>query len=131
MKYAGIVLLLSFALMPLRAQERIQGPTNEKAKKTYAQASEYARKRMKVDALESFKKADKQYGGHCMACQISVVKYATELREWKAAEFAAQEMAANAQGDVPLAVAHYEFGVVLLKEGMDKHKGELFTRAHE
>jgi hypothetical protein len=40
-------------------------------------------------------------------------------------------MVAEAQGDKSVALAHFEVGIVLLNEGRDKHKDELFTRAHD
>src|ERR1700761_3615463 len=46
-----------------------QGPTNDKAQKTYQEGMDYLHKRMTESALNSFKKADKQDGGHCVACQ--------------------------------------------------------------
>ena len=38
-------------------------------------------------------------------------------------------MVAEAQGDKSVALAHFEVDVVLLDEGRDKHKDEIFTRA--
>jgi thiol-disulfide isomerase/thioredoxin len=124
-------LLLLFTVTPLLAQERLDGPADEKAKKTYKEAFEYLHRRMTDAALDSFKKADKQDGGHCLACQRNMIKYAIELRDWKVAELAAGEMVADAQGDRNVALAHYEFGSVLFVEGQDKHKDELFSRAHD
>jgi len=43
-------------------------------------------------ALDSFKKADKEDGGNCLACQKQMIKYGRELGEWKAAELAVEEM---------------------------------------
>lgn len=131
MRYTGIMLLLACAAMPLPAQEQAQGPADAKAQKTYREAFEYLKKRMPESALDSFKKADKQDGGRCLACQQKMIKYGIELREWKTAETAAEEMVTEAQGEKNVALAHYQFGVVLLQEGLDKHKDELFNRAHE
>ena len=71
-------------------------------------------------ALDSFKKADKQEGGHCLACQEKMIKYGVALRDWKTAETAAEEMAAQARGETNVALTHYQFGVVLIDEGLDK-----------
>jgi peroxiredoxin len=131
MRRAGIILVLACAATLSPAQEKVEGPTNEKAQKTYKEGLEYLHQRMTEAALESFKKADKQDGGHCAACQQKMIKYGVELRDWKTAESAAGENVAAAQGDRDLALAHYEFGIVLMDEGLDKHKDELFTRAHE
>jgi peroxiredoxin len=131
MRHAGIILALACAATLLPAQEKVEGPTNEKAQKTYKEGLEYLHQRMTEAALESFKKADKQDGGHCAACQQKMIKYGVELRDWKTAETAAGENVSAAQGDRDLAIAHYEFGIVLMDEGLDKHKDELFTRAHD
>jgi thiol-disulfide isomerase/thioredoxin len=82
-------------------------------------------------ALDAFKKADKQDGGHCLSCQRQMVKYGMELRDWKTAEAAAEEMASEAQTPKEVALAHYQFGIVLLNDGIDKHKEESFHRCHE
>ena len=42
------------------------------------------------------KKADKQDGGHCRACQERMVQYGSEFRDRKTAELGASEMAAEA-----------------------------------
>jgi thiol-disulfide isomerase/thioredoxin len=115
----------------VQAQDKSDGPTNEKAQKTYQEVLRYLHGREKIPAFESFKKADKQDGGHCVACQKQVIKFGVELEDWKAAEFAAQEMVAEAQGDRGMALAHYEFANVLMTEGMVRKKDEYLSRAHE
>lgn len=124
---------LVFALIPVLvcSQERPEGPTNEKAQKTYNEALKSMREHNEPAALESFKKADKQDGGHCLGCQKKMVRYGADLSDWKTAELAAGEMLAEAQGERETAIAHYQFAVVLFQEGMQKHKDEFFERAHE
>jgi len=131
MRLATIVLVLACIIIPLSGQEKVPGPTNDKAKKTYQEALDYLHQRRIDAALEEFKKADKQDGGHCLACQRSMIKYGIELGDWKVAEAGASEILAEAQGEKNLAIAHYQLGVVLMKEGLYKHKDELFARAHE
>jgi thiol-disulfide isomerase/thioredoxin len=131
MRAAGIVLMLVFFITPVLAEEKVEGPTNEKAQKTYKEAFEHLSKGRKDAALDNFKKADKQDGGHCLPCKKKMIQYGIELRDWKTAEAAAGEVASQVQGDKDVALAHYEFGVVLFDEGLDKNKDELFTRAHE
>jgi thiol-disulfide isomerase/thioredoxin len=113
------------------AQDQVAGPANEKAQKTFKEGLELEQKHSTMWALEAFKKADKQDDGHCAACQEKMVKYGIALRDWKTAEKAADELVAEAQGDKGMALAHYHFGELMLSEGLDKHKDELFTRAHE
>jgi thiol-disulfide isomerase/thioredoxin len=119
------------AITLLTAQDNSAGPSNDKAQKTYQHAIEWMQKHRPDEALGEFRKADKQDGGHCVPCQANVVKCALEVRDWKAAETAASAMVGEGQGPKDLAVAHYRLGVVLFREGLDKHKDELFTRAHE
>ena len=132
MRYAGMVLMLACIVAPLQGQETAdEGPTNEKAQKTYKEGLGYLHQRMTGAALDSFKKANKQDGGHCLACQKKMIKYGVELRDWKTAENGAEEIVAQSQGDRNVAVAHYQLGIVLVREGLDKHKDEQFARAHE
>jgi len=132
MRLTRILLLLACTGVPLPAQDKADElPSNEKAQKTYKEAQEYLHRRMPGAALDAFKKADKQDGGHCLPCQKMMIKHGVELREWKTAETAAEEMVAQAQGDKRVALAHYQFGAVLYNEGQDKHKDELFSRAHD
>jgi thiol-disulfide isomerase/thioredoxin len=132
MKYAAILVVLASIVAPLLGQEKTnEGPANEKAQKTYKEALDYLHRRMTAAALEGFKKADKQDDSHCLACQKKMIAYGIELREWKTAETAAEEMVEQAQGSKNVAIAHYQFGLVLLDQGRDKHKDELFARAHD
>jgi thiol-disulfide isomerase/thioredoxin len=126
-----IVLVLACALAPLQAQENPQGPTNEKAQKTYKEALQHLRDHHTEQALEGFKKADKQDGGHCVDCQKRIVKYAVEFEDWKAAETAADESISEAKGDKDTAIARYQLAIVFLNEGIRRHKDEVFARAHD
>jgi thiol-disulfide isomerase/thioredoxin len=117
--------------IPGLAQTTAEGPSNEKAQKTYKEAHQYLHQREYQAALDSFKKADKQDDGHCPACQKEMIKYGAELGDWKTAELAAEEGVAEAQGDKGTALAHYQFAMVLMSEGQQKHKEEAFSRAHD
>ena len=131
MSWRGIFLVVTCCLASLGAQEQPGGPTNEKAQKTFREGLELEQKHSIVWPLEAFKKADKQDGGRCAACQEKMVKNGPALRDWKTAEKAADELVADAKGDKDVALAHYHFGELMLSEALDKHKDELFTRAHE
>jgi peroxiredoxin/outer membrane protein assembly factor BamD (BamD/ComL family) len=113
------------------APTKTDGPTDEKAQKTYNRALELLHDGELGRALDGFRKADKQDGGHCLACQIMMIKYAVELGEWKTAELAAQQMVAEAQGKQDTAIAHHQLAVVFMDQGLERHKDEFFTRAHE
>lgn len=126
-----IIAALACLAAPLPAQQKTEGPVSEKAKKAWAEAFEYLHRRNTLGALDSFKHADKQDGGRCLACQKNIIKYALELGDWKAAETAASEMVAEAEGVKEMALAHFELGRLLYREGLTRHKDELFTRAHD
>ena len=131
MRFACVIFALSCFLAPALAQEKTDGPTNEKAQKTFQEALKLLRERKKDWALDAFKKADKQDGGHCAACQKQMLKYGVELADWKTAELAAEEMVGEAQSDRDKAVAHYQFAIVLMQEGLQKHRDDFFSRAHD
>lgn len=129
-RLAGILALVCISPLVL-AEDKSEGPSNEKAQRTYKEAEEYLHRHMMASALDDFKKADKQDDGHCKACQQKMIRYGIELGEWKTAESAAEAMIAQAQGDRNVAIAHYQLGVVLYTHAIKKLKDELFARAHE
>jgi peroxiredoxin len=135
LRYRAVILvtLINGGIVPGPAaqENRGQGPSNEKAQRTYLEGLDYLKKRMTGAALDDFKKADKQDGGRCFACQQNMIKYGMELGEWKVAEVGAEEMVAQAQSPKETALAHYQFGVVLCYEGMNRRKEEFFNHAHE
>ena len=122
---------VSCFLAPALAQETQDGPANENAQKTYNNALKQLAEHKSDEALERFKRADKQDGGHCVACQKQMVKYGVQYRDWKAAELAAEELIGEAHNDKESALAHYQFAEVLLEEGLQKHRDECFRQAHD
>jgi len=113
------------------AQQQPEGPTSEKAQKSYKEGLEHERKHDWFGALDSFKKADKQDEGHCLPCQKKALKYAIQLQDWKVAQNVTAEMIAEAQGEKNVALAHYQAGMVALDEAIIKNKKDLYSRAHE
>jgi thiol-disulfide isomerase/thioredoxin len=130
MRYAVAAVLTICIAAPLLSQEKADGPTNEKAQKSYQEAMKNVNGRMIDAALDNFKKADKQDGGHCVACQRNMVKYGLELGDWKTAETAAGEMVAEAQPGKDAALAHYQLGFVVMNEALSKKKDDVYARAH-
>jgi len=132
MRYYATALVFACHISFSFAQDKPeQGPSDPKAQKTYQVAVQYLHKGLHDSALEGFKKADKQDGGHCVACQQKMIKYGVQFGDWKTAELGAEEMLAEAQDAKATALAHYEYGFLLLQEGLSKHKDEYFSRAHE
>jgi thiol-disulfide isomerase/thioredoxin len=130
MRYIAVVLLLAGLAIATWGQEKKEAPQDPKAQKSYNEAMDALRHNRISDALDKFKKADKQDGGHCLGCQKKMLKYGSELGDWKVAELAGEEMVAQAQGE-DLALAHYELGRVLMSEALSRHKDELYSRIHD
>lgn len=131
MRWIRFGLVVLCAAFPAGGQDNGGAPSNEKAQKTYKQALDDLRERRALFALDLFKKADKQDGGHCIACQKQMIKLGMEFGDWKTAELGAEEGLASAQGEKETAIAHYLFAHVLMDEGAQKHKDEFFSRAHD
>lgn len=79
MRLVPTSLVVACVATPLFAQEKKDGLTNEKAQKTHKEALQNLHDRKLDWALDSFKKADEQDGGHCLACQKPMIKYGVEL----------------------------------------------------
>jgi hypothetical protein len=95
---AGVVFMCAATcLMAQDKHDKKDGPTNDKARKTYQAALELLHEGRMVAALGEFKKADKQDGGHCLACQREMIHSGTRLGNWKVAELGAEEMIADVQ----------------------------------
>jgi thiol-disulfide isomerase/thioredoxin len=136
MRILVTLLAATFVVAPILAQEKTgqlstAGPTGEKGRKHYEKAQQFLHDHKTEWALDEFKKADKEDGGHCLACQKQMIKFGSEFGDWKAAELAADEMVVEAQGPTDTAVAHYQYAVVLMHEGLQKQKKELFARSHD
>lgn len=126
---AGFICLFLIAGSEARRAQQTDGPTDPKAQKTYATALGWLQHHDNGAALDSFKKADKQDGGHCKACQKQIVELGLKTGDYKAADAAAEEMIARAPAAdaSAIALAHYERATVLLREGMDKNKEDLYA----
>jgi peroxiredoxin len=132
MRRSLICFALALLVQPSLGQEKApEGPTGEKAKKSFANALQEVKERKLLFALDDFKKADKQDGGHCKACQKQMVKYGVEIGEWKTAERGATEMIADANEPRDLALAHYQYAVLLVNEAKQKRKEDIYSHAHD
>ena len=120
MRHCAWLALLAASLFPWPHKMTLRGRQMRRPRKRISKLLEYLQQHMSAAALESFKKADKQDDGHCLACQKKMIKYGLDLQDWKTAETAGEEMVAEAQGTRALAIAHYEFGIMLMDEGLAK-----------
>ncbi|HLZ13319.1 MAG TPA: TlpA disulfide reductase family protein [Candidatus Acidoferrum sp.] len=132
MRRSLIYFALAMLVQPSFSQEKApEGPTDEKARKSFANALQEVKERKLAFALDDFKKADKQDGGHCKPCQKQMIKFGVELGEWKTAELAATEMIADAKEPRDLALAHYQYAVLLANEAKQKRKEDIYSHAHD
>lgn len=126
-----VLVMFAAIAIPVFGETKAEGPSSEKAKKTYQSGLQSLRDRNEPAALDSFKKADKQDDGHCLDCQKKMVRYGLELGEWKTAELAGQEMIAEASTARESAIAHYQMGIIFRDEATNRHKDDLFSQAHD
>jgi thiol-disulfide isomerase/thioredoxin len=104
-------------------------PTDPKARKTYASAIEWLHSGNKESAIDDFRKANKQDGGHCSECLRRAYMLATEIGNFKAAEDVSREWLAQAQTDLERAGIHYRLAMVLQQQGMSSKKDKCFDES--
>lgn len=128
MRGTMVFLLVVLSGWMARAQTA-PGPTDAKAQKTYASGLEWVRQRNYGAAVDSFKKADKQDGGHCAACAKKIIEYGLKSDDFKDADAAAEQLIADAQDAKQQARAHLERAEVQFREGMVKNKTDCYAEA--
>ena len=129
MRFILPILALIALAVPGFAQTDAGLPKDPKAQKTYADGEGWLRRQSFVAALDSFKKADKQDGGHCVACQKEIIELGEKTGDFRSAEAAAQEAIEQASTPHALAKAHMDRGVLFMREGIAKKKEEAFAEA--
>jgi len=133
MRFILPVLALIALLPPGSAQTNAKAnsglPKDAKAQKSYAEGLEWLKAHKEDAALGSFKKADKQDGGHCGACQQQVIDLGEKTGDYKDADTAAQEAIADAQAPAQQMDARMVRGILLLREGSAKNKEDAFLEA--
>ena len=107
------------------------GPTDPKAQKTFAEAKEYLKHDQAVWALDGFRKADKQDGGHCRVCKEEAVTAALAVENYKAAVECTDSLLATAQTPQEKAGACYLRGAVMLRDGMQHKRDKSLSDADE
>ena len=104
-------------------------PADPKAAKTFAEAeSLFAEHRYRF-ALDDFRKADKQDGGHCVICEMRAYQAADLANDPKAAHEEAIALAANVAKPRDQATAHFLAGHACLQEGVNDHHDKAFEAA--
>jgi thiol-disulfide isomerase/thioredoxin len=107
------------------------GPTDAKAQKTFAEAAQKLKEHKQLDALDDFKKADKQDGHHCGTCAEKLIALGIETGNNKLAVEYANELVSIAQSPMQTATAHTLRGIAELREGFAEHKQNQFAAADQ
>ena len=101
-------------------------PTDPKAQKTFATALDWEKKGQKAFAVDEFRKANKQDGGHCTECLLHAYTIAFSVSEYKQAEQIARELLLAAATDVERGNAHYLSGTAMQWQGIADKKEKCF-----
>jgi thiol-disulfide isomerase/thioredoxin len=136
-RFLAIGVLLSFGLGlhaagALSSDEPKPGePTDPKARKTYESAREWQKHHDYGAAMDDYRKANKQDGGHCKDCLRRAYLLAMRINAYKDAEGIARDMLPQADTDAEKAGAHYRLAIALQKQGIDNKKEKCFSDSCE
>jgi len=104
-------------------------PTDPKAQKTFAQAIDWQNHGQKAFALDSFRKANKQDGGHCSECLRRAYTLAVGLGAYQDAEEIARDWLPLAKTDAARASIHYRLALALQRQGIIDKKDKCFSES--
>jgi len=108
------------------------GPTDPKAIKTYAGALDWERHKDYNEALDSFIKANKQDGGHCLDCLHRAYNLSIKVDAYKDTVEIAREMVPLAQTDAGKGEMHFRLAMALQTEGIkDKYNKSIQESSDE
>jgi thiol-disulfide isomerase/thioredoxin len=105
-------------------------PTDPKARKTFAEALEWEKKGQTAFALDAFRKANKQDGGHCMACFDRAYLTADRIAAYKDAEQIAREWLLVAPEGEKASI-HWGIANALQNQGLNSKKDKFFEESCE
>jgi thiol-disulfide isomerase/thioredoxin len=106
-------------------------PTDPKARKTFATAIDWEKNRDYNEALENFRKANKQDGGHCFECLRRAYVLAVKLDAYKDAVEIARDLMPLAQSDEDKANLHFRLAEALQAEGIKEKKDQYFQESND
>lgn len=111
------------------AAAKTDGPTDPKARKTFADAIAWEKQRAYHEALDQFRKANKQDGGHCWDCLRRAYTLSVKLDAYKDTVDIARDLIPLAVGDRATAQAHFLLGMALQNEGIHEKRQPLFSES--
>jgi thiol-disulfide isomerase/thioredoxin len=106
-------------------------PVDTKARKTYQAALDWEKNKDYNEALESFRKANKQDGGHCWECLRHAYILAIKLDAYKDAAAIARDMLPLADSDSDKGNVHYRIAVCLQEQGIKEKKDQSFQESND
>ena len=104
-------------------------PTDPKARKTYADAFEWQKRGMRGAAIDAFRKANKQDGGHCFECLHKAYELAMSIGQYKDAVDIAHDWLPLAKTDVDKAGIHFRAAMALQQQGINDKKDKCFDES--
>jgi thiol-disulfide isomerase/thioredoxin len=104
-------------------------PTDPKARKTFATAIDWEKARNDDAALDDFRKANKQDGGHCWECLRRAYALAIKLDAYKDAVEIARDWLLLAQTDPDKAALHFRLAMALQEQGIKEKKEKCFAES--
>jgi thiol-disulfide isomerase/thioredoxin len=104
-------------------------PTDPKALKTFKGAVDSEKHGNLRDALDDYRKANKQDGGHCPECLSRAYSLAMKVGAYKDAVSVAQDWLPLAETDASRAAVHFRLGAALQSEGTHEKKDQLFSES--
>jgi thiol-disulfide isomerase/thioredoxin len=104
-------------------------PTDPKARKTFASAMDWEKHHSDDIAIDDYRKANKQDGGHCMECLRRAYRLAMKLGASKDAAEVAREMLPQATAGEPHAAVHYLLARALQEQGISSKKDIFFSES--
>lgn len=102
-------------------------PTDPKARKTFAEAVEWQRKNDSIAAIDQYRKAYKQDGGHCVECLKRAYSLALNDGLYDQAADVARDWLAASTTDSEKAFNHYRLAVALQRKGIADKKRNAST----
>jgi tetratricopeptide (TPR) repeat protein len=104
-------------------------PTDPKARKTFASAIDWEKHGHNGEALDDFRKANKQDSGHCWECLRRAYPLAIKLDAYKDAVDIAREWLPLAQTDPEKAAVHFGLAMALQTQGIQEKKDKYFPES--
>jgi thiol-disulfide isomerase/thioredoxin len=97
-------------------------PTDPKAIKSFASARDWQKHGHYEAAMDDFRKANKQDGGHCSKCLQHAYDMATKIGAFKDAIEIAREWLPISENDAERAKAHWQLAMALQLDGIGNKK---------